>query len=52
MGNYNLFLPASLLKQKPIDKARDLYTGIKKKIVSINYMYFTIKFRFKEYYLF
>lgn len=54
MGNNNLFLPASLLKQKPIYKARDLYTGIKKKIESINYMYmyFTIKFRFKEYYLF
>lgn len=38
MGNYNLFLPASLLKQKPIYKARDLYTGIKKKD-SVNQLY-------------
>lgn len=35
-------------------KVRDLYIGIKKKIELINYMYmyFIIKFCFKEYYFF
>lgn len=32
MGNYNLFLPARLLKQKPVHKARALYTGIKQRL--------------------
>lgn len=39
MGNYNLFLPARLLKQKPIYKARDLYTGIKKGCVNQLHVY-------------